>query len=283
VAGGRGGRTRPARRSSGPHPVPPGPRTGLLTIGGLPVTLRRSFVRLYHGPRSGDRVLKYLNSFDYVVIASYLLALLGMGIYFQRVASRSMEDYFPRRQEDALVDARRLRHGGVRGHGRDDAHRLVPVHAGTAGAVHRVSRRGAVLVLIFMLLWTGKWHRRSNCMTGAEWQVYRFGPGVGASFARLLSAISGVIFNVAMLAYLIKGRGCSCRCFMPFSPTVCALIMVFVTVVYTLLSGFYGVGLHGPVPVRDHPGGRRRRFRDGLGGCLICGRRRRAGAAPRPR
>ncbi len=92
-----------------------------------------------------------------------------------------------------------------------------------------------------MLLWTGKWHRRSNCMTGAEWQVYRFGPGVGASFARLLSAVSGVIFNVAMLAYLIKGAGLFLSMFMPFSPTVCALIMVVVTMVYTLLSGFYGV------------------------------------------
>ncbi|MFZ1083252.1 MAG: sodium:solute symporter, partial [Candidatus Kryptoniota bacterium] len=33
-------------------------------------------------------------------------------------------------------------------------------------------RGGAVLILSFMLVWSGKWHRRSNCMTGAEWMEY---------------------------------------------------------------------------------------------------------------
>ena len=38
-------------------------------------------------------------------------------------------------------------------------------------------RGGAVLVLAFLLAYTAKWHRRSGCMTSAEWNTYRFGAG----------------------------------------------------------------------------------------------------------
>ena len=69
-------------------------------------------------------------------------------------------------------------------------------------------RGGAVLVLAFMMLWTGKWHYRSKCMTGAEWQIFRFGVGPGAQFARIITALSNIVMAVGMLAltvYLILG------------------------------------------------------------------------------
>jgi Na+/proline symporter len=102
-------------------------------------------------------------------------------------------------------------------------------------------RGGAVLVLVFMLLWTGKWHYRSRCMTGAEWQIYRFGTGGYAQFARVITAISQIVVLLGMIAYLITGAGLFLPMFMPWSPIKCALVMVGLTTLYTIVSGFYGV------------------------------------------
>ena len=102
-------------------------------------------------------------------------------------------------------------------------------------------RGGANLSLIFMMLWTGKWHRRSGCMTGAEWMTFRFGDGVGGRFARITFALSQVIFAIGMLAYMVKGVGLFASMFIPLSPFQCALIMIGVATIYTMTSGFYGV------------------------------------------
>ena len=184
--------------------------------------------------------MKYLNSIDYSVIGVYFAILMVMGIYFQRIASRSMEDYF--------LGGKKLPWWmlGVSGMGMfiDMTGTMIIVSflymLGPRG-LYIEFRGGACLVLVFMLLWTGKWHRRSNCMTGAEWLIYRFGSGTGAKFARVIGAFCTIAANIAMLVYLIKGAGLFLSMFMPFSPITCAAIMVAVTVLYTMLSGFYGV------------------------------------------
>ncbi|MCP4709923.1 MAG: sodium:solute symporter [Planctomycetes bacterium] len=102
-------------------------------------------------------------------------------------------------------------------------------------------RGGANLSLIFMMVWTGKWHRRSNCITGAEWMTFRFGDGFGGKFARASFAVSQLIFAVGMLAYMVKGVGLFMSMFIPFSPMYCALFVIGVATIYTMTSGFYGV------------------------------------------
>jgi Na+/proline symporter len=102
-------------------------------------------------------------------------------------------------------------------------------------------RGGAVLIMAVLMLWTGKWNRRSNCMTGAEWMVYRFGDGIGGQVARVVTALSVVIFLFGALAYMIKGTGIFLAYFLPFTPLTCAAIMIGVATLYTMVSGFYGV------------------------------------------
>jgi Na+/proline symporter len=102
-------------------------------------------------------------------------------------------------------------------------------------------RGGAVLPLVFAIIWMGKWHRRSRCVTGAEWMVYRFGKGFGGKFAQIMSVVATIAFTIGMLAMLIKGAGLFLSLFVPFTPTSCAIVMVFIATAYTLLSGFYGV------------------------------------------
>ena len=91
------------------------------------------------------------------------------------------------------------------------------------------------------MLWTGKWHRRSQVVTGAEWMEYRFGSGFGGQFARVVAAVVTVIGTVGGLAYMIKGVGLFLSMFIPLSPLHCSLIMISIATVYTMVSGFYGV------------------------------------------
>src|SRR5260221_7705459 len=79
-------------------------------------------------------------------------------------------------------------------------------------------RGGAVLVLAFLIAYTGKWHRRSGCMTSAEWIAYRFGHHNGAQWMRLLTALMGVIMAVGMLAYLVRGASLFVGTFVPYPP-----------------------------------------------------------------
>ena len=76
-------------------------------------------------------------------------------------------------------------------------------------------RGGAGLVLIFLMLWAGKWHRRSGVITGAEWMLFRFVRDGWAHFARLMSMASNVILNVGLLAYSFKGAGLFLSMFLP--------------------------------------------------------------------
>ena len=104
-------------------------------------------------------------------------------------------------------------------------------------------RGGAGIILIFMLAYTGKWHRRSGCMTGAEWMTYRFGEGKAAEGLRAMSALAGILLTVMMLAYLIRGASLFLGMFFPFPALYTTLAVVTVSTLFTMSAGFYGVVL----------------------------------------
>lgn len=181
-----------------------------------------------------------LNVIDYSVIFGYLATLVVLGLALERLASKSLDDYF--------IGGRRLPWWalGISGmaYFLDMTGTMVITSflflLGPRGLFIEF-RGGAVLVLAFMMLWGGKWHRRSKCLTSAEWMVFRFGDGLGGRFAQGVSALAGIVGSIGMLAYLIKGAGLFLTMFFPYSPFTCALIMIGVTTIYTMISGFYGV------------------------------------------
>lgn len=181
-----------------------------------------------------------LNSIDYGVIIFYLGFLVAMGFYLKNKASQSLEDYF--------LGGRKLPWWalGITGMAQflDITGTMIIVSflymLGPRGLFIEF-RGGAVLILTVMLLWSGKWHRRSRCITNAEWMVYRFGDGFGGQFARTVGAIAGIVSTLGMLAYLVKGVGLFLSMFFPFTPLQCSLIMIGIATLYTMVSGFYGV------------------------------------------
>jgi len=184
--------------------------------------------------------LENLSTFDYSIMVVYFLALIGVGFYLKKRASASVEDYF--------IGGRKLPWWALGLSGMasflDITGTMVIVSflylLGPRG-IYIAFRGGAVLALAIMMLWTGKWHRRSQCITNAEWMLFRFGTGAGGQFARVVSAISRIIASLGLVAYLVKGVGLFLSMFLPFSPFYCSLLLIGVASIYTIASGFYGV------------------------------------------
>lgn len=102
-------------------------------------------------------------------------------------------------------------------------------------------RGGAVLILAFLMLWTGKWHRRSGCMTAAEWITFRFGEGRAAESLRTALALFNAVVGVGMLAYAVRGATLFFGPLTPYPPNAVAALLVAATALYTTAAGFYGV------------------------------------------
>ncbi|MHB9036455.1 MAG: sodium:solute symporter family transporter [Armatimonadota bacterium] len=102
-------------------------------------------------------------------------------------------------------------------------------------------RGGAVLVLAFMLCYTGKWHRRSGCMTGAEWMTYRFGQGKDAELVRVITAFMSIVLTIGMSAYFVRGTSLFVGMMFPYPPVETTAVLVGITALYTMCGGFYAV------------------------------------------
>lgn len=185
-------------------------------------------------------MLHYFNEFDYAIIIVYFCALIGLGFYLQKKASASIEDYF--------LGGRQIPwyYLGVSGMAwsLDITGTMLIVSflylLGPRGLFIEF-RGGANLILIFMMLWTGKWHRRSGCITVAEWTIFRYGNNGLGQAARFMTAIAMIAFIVGMIGYLVRGVGIFLSTFLPLTPFECSLLLVTVATIYTIASGFYGV------------------------------------------
>lgn len=182
----------------------------------------------------------YFGTLDYLFMGLYALILVGLGLYLKGRASESLEDY--------IIGGKKVPWWAMGISGMAQFLDLT----GTALIVSFLFmlgpqglfiefRGGAVLILVFMMLWIGKWQRRSGCLTGAEWNIFRFGDCWGGRFAQLMSVVAICITTIGMLAYLTKGVGLFLSAFLPFSPETCAYGLILVAAIYTMVSGFYGV------------------------------------------
>ncbi len=184
--------------------------------------------------------MQVFNGVDYVLMGIYALILVGLGLYLQKRASASLEDY--------VLGGRSIPWWAMGISGMANYLDLTGTAVITSflfllgpRGIFVEFRGGAVLVLPFLMLWMGKWHRRSGCMTGGEYNIFRFGDTFGGRFAQLMAVFGAVVGTIGMLAYLIVGAGSFVSMFLPFSPMMCALMLVGISTLYTMVSGFYGV------------------------------------------
>ncbi len=181
-----------------------------------------------------------MHALDLSIVAAYLLVLVVAGVWMARRAGSSSEHYF--------LGGRKLPWWALGSSGMssnlDVAGTMTIVALITVYGLHGFwieMRGGVVLPIAVFLAFMGKWHRRSQVMTTAEWMLLRFGSGAQGRAARMTAALTYVILTVAMIIFFLSAGGKFLAEFLPFTPVQCAVGMALVAFGYTLAGGLYGV------------------------------------------
>ena len=180
-----------------------------------------------------------LSVLDQIIVVVYLAAIMSIGFAMKRRAARGMSSYF--------LGGRQLPWWALAMSGSSSYFDIT----GTMWIVSTFIALGlkgmwvhwlwGFPITAFYLAYMGKWIRRSDVMTGAEWMRTRFGTGKAGDIARLSYTLFAVLTISALLGYSAIGMGKFGAIFLPFSPTVCAFLILGVTGLYVVLGGFHGI------------------------------------------
>jgi len=195
---------------------------------------------------------------DYVAIGLYFILVVGVGFYYARRAARGLDAYFL----------------GGRG-----MHWLALAMSGSVSNFDITGTMWIISILYvlgmksmwhhwmwgflmgaFFLSYMGKWVRRSNVMTAAEWMETRFGSGAAGRLARVTAAAIAVLLTMSFIGYAFTGIGKFASVYIPLErlarhtdsvwianlvtnheATVLALAIISLTTLYVLVGGLYGV------------------------------------------
>lgn len=195
-----------------------------------------------------------MHAIDYAIVIVYLTALVIVGLMMQRKAKEGIDSYF--------LGNRSLPWWALGASGMssnlDISGTMVIValvYALGAKGFYIEIRGGVTLIMAFLMIYMGKWNRRSKAMTVAEWMTLRFGKTKQGNLARLIQAITSLIFTIAMITYFAIGGGKFLDSFLgiPDSWIIhigavtlgtefwAAFILMAIAMIYTVASGLYGV------------------------------------------
>lgn len=184
---------------------------------------------------------------DLAIVILYLLTITLIGLYFERRASAGIDSYF--------LGGRKIPWWALGASGMSSNFdvsgtmiNVALIYAFGAIGFFVEMRGGLVLIMAFLMIFMGKWNRRSKVMTLAEWMKYRFGDGTQGKAARIISAISTLIITIAIVSYFSVGAGkfigdvLGIPAFFGLSSEFWAATLIIVlTTIYTVASGLQGV------------------------------------------
>jgi SSS family solute:Na+ symporter len=176
---------------------------------------------------------------DQLIVVGYLAAIMGIGLAMKRRAAKGMGSYF--------LGGRRLPWWALAMSGSSSYFDIT----GTMWIVSTFIVLGlkgmwvhwlwGFPITAFYLAFMGKWIRRSGVLTGAEWMYTRFGRSRAGDTARLSYTLFAILTITALLGYGAIGMGKFGAIFLPFSPFVCAVLILGVTGLYVVAGGFHGI------------------------------------------
>ncbi len=199
-----------------------------------------------------------MNPVDYGIILLYFAVVIGLGFWYQKRASKSLGAYFL---------------GGKSIHW---------IALAMSGSVSNFDITGTMWIIsilyvlgmksmwhhwmwgflmgAFFLGYMGKWVRRSNVMTAAEWMKTRFGSDSGGRLARTAYALMAVLTLACFVGYAYQGIGKFASVYVPLeslaqhtsSPwlghtvteheaDILAVAIIGITTLYVVLGGLYSV------------------------------------------
>ncbi|MGF1492584.1 MAG: sodium:solute symporter [Microcoleaceae cyanobacterium] len=177
---------------------------------------------------------------DYLIIVVYLISIVVFGIFLERKAATGIDSYF--------LGNRNLPWWVLGASGMasntDLAGTMIIcalIYAIGAQGFFIEIRGGVVLIMAILMVFMGKWNRRAQVMTLAEWMQLRFGSGREGNIARIISAVANLIFAVGTMGYFAVAGGKFLGQFLGMSDELASIILISIALVYTAASGFYGV------------------------------------------
>ncbi|NOZ75459.1 MAG: sodium:solute symporter, partial [FCB group bacterium] len=188
-----------------------------------------------------------MTGIDYGIVLVYLVTIVVIGLVVQRKASQGIDSYFLGNRD---LPWWALASSGMSSNLDISGTMIIAalIYALGAKGFYIEIRGGVTLIMAFLMIYMGKWNRRSGAMTLAEWMELRFGKGRQGQIARLLAAISSIIMTIAMVTYFALGGGKFLDTFLGIhnylglpSEFWAATLLISVAMIYTVASGLYGV------------------------------------------
>jgi SSS family solute:Na+ symporter len=181
---------------------------------------------------------------DYAIVIGYLVTMLAIGLAHQKEASADVRSYFLGGNKipwwitsmsscmasiditGTMVNVTLLYYMGIR------------------SFYYNIWVVGEVA----MMLHLGRWIRRSNVVTAAEWMTTRFGKGWAGELPRLTIAVVSMGLLLGYVAYAYVGVGKFVSAFLPAlssDPTLNAqiwgILVICFTALYAALGGLFSV------------------------------------------
>ena len=199
-----------------------------------------------------------MSPIDYAIVLLYFALMIGLGFWYQKRASKNLSAYF-------------LAGKGI--------HWLALAMSGSVSNFDITGTMWIISILYvlgmksmwhhwmwgflmgaFFLGYMGKWVRRSNVMTAAEWMKTRFGSDSGGRVARTAYALMAVLTLASFIGYDYHGLGKFASVYVPLEsfaqhtsipwlqhvltehePDLLAVLIIGTTTLYVVLGGLYSV------------------------------------------
>ncbi|WP_428387331.1 sodium:solute symporter family transporter [Mucisphaera sp.] len=181
-----------------------------------------------------------MHTIDYLIVAAYLLILITKSLFLAKRAAAGASDYF--------LAGRKMPWWALGASGMssnlDAAGTMTIISLIYLYGLHGFfieMRGGVVLPIAVFLAFMGKWHQRSHVVTTGEWMLLRFGNTWQGRAARYTAAFTYLIITIGMVVFFLAAAGKFLAVFLPFDATTCAVAMAIIALLYTMISGLYGV------------------------------------------
>ena len=199
-----------------------------------------------------------MSSVDYAIILVYFAVVIGLGFWYQKRASKNLRAYFLGGKNIHWLAL--AMSGSVSNFDITGTMWIISILyvLGMKSMWHHWM--WGVLMGAFFLSYMGKWVRRSNVMTAAEWMKTRFGSDSGGKLARTAYALMAVLTLASFIGYAYQGIGKFASVYIPleslaqytsipwlqkmlteYEPDCLAVLIIGITTLYVVLGGLYSV------------------------------------------
>jgi SSS family solute:Na+ symporter len=199
-----------------------------------------------------------MNSIDYGIVILYFSVVIGLGFWYRRRASKSLGAYFLAGKSIHWLAL--AMSGSVSNFDITGTMWIISILfiLGMKSMWHHWM--WGFLMGAFFMSYMGKWVRRSNVMTAAEWMKTRFGADTGGKLARTAYALMAVLTLASFIGYAYQGIGKFASVYIPleslaqyisipwlqnllttYEPDVLAVTIIGITTLYVILGGLYSV------------------------------------------